>query len=84
MIADIRQAIKEDAPVDKIRQLKSDLQQAAHALSSAAAQQGQPGPGAGPQAGGGPEAGAGPEGEAAPSGGSGSNEDVIDAEFTEK
>ena len=84
LIADIRQAIKEDAPVDKIRQLKSDLQQAAHALSSAAAQQGQPGPGAGPQAGGGPEAGAGPEGEAAPSGGSGSNEDVIDAEFTEK
>ena len=84
LIADIRQAIKEDAPVDKIRQLKSDLQQAAYALSSAAAQQGQPGPGAGPQAGGGPEAGAGPEGQAAPSGGSGSNEDVIDAEFTEK
>ena len=80
LIADIRQAIKEDAPVDKIRQLKSDLQQAAYALSSAAAQQGQQGPGAGPQAGAGPQ-GAGPEEGAAPSGG---NEDVIDAEFTEK
>ena len=79
LIADIRTAIKEDAPVEKIRQLKSDLQQAAHALSAAAAQQAQTGPGpqpgAGPQAG--PDAGGGAQGTTG-------NDDVIDAEFTEK
>jgi molecular chaperone DnaK len=34
LIADIRQAIKEQAPIDRIRQLTSDLQQAAHGFAS--------------------------------------------------
>jgi molecular chaperone DnaK len=34
LIADIRQAIKEQAPIDRIRQLTSDLQQVAHGFAS--------------------------------------------------
>jgi molecular chaperone DnaK len=68
IINDIRQAIKDNADVSRLRGLTSDLQQAAHALSTAAYQQaaqaGQP-PGA--------QAAAGGKGE-----------DVIDAEFEEK
>lgn len=74
LIADIRQAIKEDAPLERIRQLKSDLQQVSSSLAAAASKAG---PGPGPYPGGGPE-----EGGAKPSGEGG--EDVIDAEFTEK
>jgi molecular chaperone DnaK len=77
LIADIRQAIKDDAPVERLRQLKSDLQQAASSLASVASQ---PGPGAGPS---GPGPAAGP-GQGAQGGPAGGNEDVIDAEFTEK
>jgi molecular chaperone DnaK len=73
IISDIRQAIKENADINKLRGLTSDLQQAAHALSTAAyqqaAQQGQAG-------GQGPAQGTSTEG--------GKGEDVIDAEFEEK
>jgi len=69
IINDIRQAIKDNADVSKLRGLTSDLQQAAHALSTAAYQQaahaGQP---------------QGAQGAAAGDKG----EDVIDAEFEEK
>jgi len=81
LIADIRQAIKDEAPVERLRQLKSDLQQASYGLSAAAQQ-----PGAGPGGPGGP--GAGAAGGAGPGGGgkppTEGGEDVIDAEFTEK
>ena len=80
LIADIRQAIKDEASVERIRQLRSDLQQAASSLG-AAAQAAGAGAGAGGPAGG----GAGPAGARA--GGRPStegSEDVIDAEFTEK
>lgn len=49
LISDIRTALKENAPVERIRTLQSDLQQAAHAISQAAYQQA--GPGAYQQAG---------------------------------
>lgn len=39
LIGDIRQAVKEQAPIDRIRQLSSDLQQVAHALAAQAYQQ---------------------------------------------
>ena len=69
IINDIRQAIKDNADVSKLKGLTSDLQQAAHALSTAAYQQAsQAGQASGAQA-----AAAGNKGE-----------DVIDAEFEEK
>ncbi|MEW5800906.1 MAG: molecular chaperone DnaK [bacterium] len=78
LIADIRQAIKEEAPVERVRQLKSDLQQASSSLAAyaqaAGPTAGAAGGGAGPAAGAG--AGKGPSTEG--------GEDVIDAEFTEK
>ena len=77
LIADIRQAVKEEAPVERIRQLKSDLQQASYALSSAVAQQAQAGAGQGAQPG--PEAN--PKSDQRPASDEG---EVIDAEFTEK
>lgn len=39
LIQDIRSAIKENAPVDKVKNLMNDLQQAAHNLSAQAYQQ---------------------------------------------
>ncbi|MCS6806428.1 MAG: molecular chaperone DnaK [Acidobacteriota bacterium] len=39
LIGEIRQAVKEQAPIDRIRQLSSDLQQVAHALAAQAYQQ---------------------------------------------
>jgi molecular chaperone DnaK len=39
LIGEIRQAVKEQAPVDRIRQLSSDLQQVAHGLAAQAYQQ---------------------------------------------
>lgn len=66
---ELQEALKSNAPLEKIRSLKSDLQQAAHALSEAAyrqqtgeAQGSSPGPG-------------GPAGAA---------DDVVDAEFEEQ
>jgi molecular chaperone DnaK len=71
LIADARQAINEDAPIDRLRSLTSDLQQVYQSLSAAAgAGQGAPGD-AGPSSGG-PSSG----------GGGGGDDDVIDAEFT--
>jgi molecular chaperone DnaK len=68
LVDEARQAIKEDAPLDRLRALTSDLQQVLHALSAAAA-------GAGARTGapgGGPGAGAGGAG----------GDEVIDADFT--
>ena len=77
LIADIRQGIKDNADVSKLKGLTSDLQQAAHALSTAAYQQAaHPG-----QAGNAQEGAQG----AAPDTESGDQaDDVIDAEFEEK
>ncbi|OGP54525.1 MAG: molecular chaperone DnaK [Deltaproteobacteria bacterium RBG_13_52_11] len=73
IINDIRQAIKDNADVSRLRGLTSDLQQAAHALSTAAYQQAaQHGQAQGTQ------------GAAEGAAGGGKGEDVIDAEFEEK
>jgi molecular chaperone DnaK len=80
LVDEARQAVKEDAPLDRIRALTSDLQQIHHSLSSAAAAAGAGAPGGGP---GGP-AGAGQPGGAtagAQAGAAGGDE-VIDADFT--
>lgn len=71
LLNDLRTALKENAPIDRIRTLQSDLQQAAYSLSQTA--YGQAGGTPGGTAGGG-------GGGAAPPGG----EDVVDAEFEEK
>ncbi|HXF04125.1 MAG TPA: molecular chaperone DnaK [Blastocatellia bacterium] len=65
LISQIRQAIKEEAGIERIRQLTSDLQQVAHAIAAAAYSQAT-------------SAGAGASGS---SGSSTSSDDVIDAEF---
>ncbi|MFC4114048.1 molecular chaperone DnaK [Nonomuraea zeae] len=65
LIQDARQAIKEEAPVDRLRTLSGELQQVYHGLGAAA--------------GGGPSVPPQGRTEQAPSG---SDEDVIDAEFT--
>ena len=70
LVSDARQAIKEEAPLDRLRSLTSDLQQIYHGLNAAAAGTG----GAAPGGGGGQ---GGPQG-----GGTGGDDDVIDAEFT--
>ncbi|WP_424528811.1 molecular chaperone DnaK [Sphaerisporangium viridialbum] len=72
LVADARQAIKEEAPVERLRDLSSELQQVYHSLSAVQAPQGEP---AG--------AGAGTAGASAQQGPSaGGDDDVIDAEFT--
>ena len=68
LIQDIRQAIKENTPIDRIKTLMNDLQQAAYTLSSQAYQQATGTAGPGPTAG--------------PSPGK-DKEDVIDAEYKE-
>jgi len=70
LVADARQAIKEDAPLDRLRSLTGELQQVYHGLAATTTD------GAGPGAGTGPQPGAGQQ-----QGGSG-DDDVIDAEFT--
>jgi len=71
ILADLKTALKENAPIDRIRSLHGDLQQAAYSLSQAAYQQTQagPSPGDGPQ-------GPGPAGYG--------GDDVVDAEFEER
>jgi molecular chaperone DnaK len=69
IINDIRQAIKDNSDVSRLRSLTSDLQQAAHALSTAAYQQAA-------------QAGQAPGAQASAAGSKG--DDVIDAEFEEK
>ncbi|MBO3746124.1 molecular chaperone DnaK [Streptosporangiaceae bacterium NEAU-GS5] len=66
LIQDARQAIKEEAPTERLRELSSELQQVYHGLGAATSGE----PGVPPQGG----------TESAPAGGS--DEDVIDAEFT--
>jgi len=71
ILADLKAALKENAPTDRIRSLHGDLRQAAYSLSQAAYQQTQ----AGPSPGGEPR-GAGPAGYG--------GDDVVDAEFEER
>jgi molecular chaperone DnaK len=73
LLSDLKTALKENAPMEKIRTIQSDLQQAAYSISQTAYGQAGSAPG-----------GAGTPGSsgggAAPHGG----EDVVDAEFEEK
>jgi molecular chaperone DnaK len=71
LVSDARQALKEEAPLDRMRSLISDLQQVYQELSA-----GGPAPSGTPGA----ASGAGPASGA--SGGAGGGDDVIDAEFT--
>jgi len=72
LISEIRVAIKDEStPIDRLRQLTSDLQQVSHSLASAA--YGGQASAAGAGAGGG-----------GTSGGGGGDDDVIDAEYTPK
>ena len=74
LISDIRAALKDEGtPIDRLRQLTSDLQQVSHSLASAAYSEQASAAGAGASGGG---TGRG--------GGSGSDDDVIDAEYTPK
>jgi molecular chaperone DnaK len=74
LVADVRQALKEEAPVDRLRSLVSELQQVYQSLSAVATSGPAPG-GTGP----GPGYGSADGGD----GGQGSSDDdVIDAEFT--
>jgi molecular chaperone DnaK len=90
LIADIRKAIQEQAPVERVRELKEQLQQASYNISSAAyGQPGQEQPGYG-QPGGGQGAyrayggnGQGHQSGTATENGR-SDDDVIDAEFSER
>ena len=74
LVNDARQAIKEEAPLDRIRELTGEVQQAHQSLMTA----GGPVPG-GPGRGGQPPGGQPPGGQ--PPGGNG-GDDVIDADFT--
>jgi molecular chaperone DnaK len=79
LVSDARQAVKEEAPLDRARALTADLQQILQALSAAAgARPGTGGPTGGPS---GPTGGTG--GPAGGTGGPrGGPDDVIDADFT--
>jgi molecular chaperone DnaK len=68
LVADARKAISEEAPLDRLRSLASELQQVYHSLRPA------PGDGGG--------AGQGDTGEAGEASGDQGGDDVIDAEFT--
>ncbi|MFF1418151.1 molecular chaperone DnaK [Streptomyces sp. NPDC058280] len=70
LIEEARTAVKEDAPVDRSRNLTSELQQVFAALASHSGESAQPGAQPGPASGGTPSG--------KPSGG---DDDVIDAEF---
>jgi molecular chaperone DnaK len=72
LVADARQAVKEEAPINRLRSLTGELQQIYHALGAA------PAGGAGGPAGGGQE----PRGGQGQGSGQGGDDDVIDAEFT--
>jgi molecular chaperone DnaK len=66
LVADARKAISEEAPLDRLRSLTSELQQVYHGLQAAA----------------GDAAGAGPAGAGEAGAGGQGDDDVIDAEFT--
>jgi molecular chaperone DnaK len=71
LVADARQAIADQAPLDRLRSLTSELQQVYQSLAAAA---GPGAPGRGPS-------GTGPSGQGSPGQAPG-DDDVIDAEFT--
>jgi molecular chaperone DnaK len=71
VVTDARQAIKDDAPLDRLRSLTSELQQVYQSLGAGARR--------GPAAGGGTNGGSSARGD---SSGSQDDDDVIDAEFT--
>jgi molecular chaperone DnaK len=71
LVADARQAVKEDAPIDRLRSLTGDLQQVYHSLSAAASSTSSS---SGDTGGGSPQ-------PSDPASGS-DDDDVIDAEFT--
>jgi molecular chaperone DnaK len=74
LISDIRSAVKDESvPIDRLRQLTSDLQQISHSLASAAYGGQASAAGAGAGGGGGTSRGGG-----------GADDDVIDAEYTPK
>jgi molecular chaperone DnaK len=74
LINDIRGALKDEStPIDRLRQLTSDLQQVSHSLASAAYGEQASSAAAGAGAGGG-----------ATGGGGGGDDDIIDAEYTPK
>jgi len=79
LISDIRTALKDEStPLDRFRQLTSDLQQVSHSLASAAyGQASAAGAGAGSGRGGTSSGGGG-------GGSSGADDEVIDAEYTPK
>jgi molecular chaperone DnaK len=68
LIGDAREAVKGEAPMDRLRSLTSELQQVAHGQSATQSQPGGPPPGTGPQQ---------------PGSGAGGDDDVIDADFTQ-
>jgi molecular chaperone DnaK len=70
LVADARQALKEEAPVDRMRSLVSELQQVLQSISASGRPAG-PGPNGG-------HTGSGSPGADGPGG----DDDVIDAEFT--
>jgi molecular chaperone DnaK len=75
LVSDARQAIKEEAPLDRLRSLIGELQGVYQGLLAA----GGPGPtGGGPSGNGGPSG----DGQGQPGGQAGGDDDVIDAEFT--
>ncbi|MDY6826835.1 MAG: molecular chaperone DnaK [Bacillota bacterium] len=76
LLHDLKEALKENAPIDKIRSLQSDLQQAAHSLSEAAYKK-TAGTGGGAQ-----QTGSGGSGSG--QAGSGSDDDVVDADYEEQ
>ncbi len=78
MVEEVRQALKENADISRLKSLASDLQQAAHGLSSMAYQEASASPGASY---GYPNGGASSAGHNR-SGSNGDN-DVIDADFSE-
>jgi molecular chaperone DnaK len=76
LINDIRGALKDEStPIDRLRQLTSDLQQVSHSLANAAYSEQASAAAAGAGAGGGGTTGGG---------GGGGDDDIIDAEYTPK
>jgi molecular chaperone DnaK len=87
LISEIKTAVKDEAPIERIRQLKSDLQQASYNISRAAYQGSREAQGS---ASGGGNGGGGGNGTGSGAGSDGSNgskgresDDYIDAEYTE-
>jgi molecular chaperone DnaK len=75
LVADARQALKEETPLDRLRSLASELQQVYHGLGVAGPAGAAGGPAGGP-------AGSDGSGGANRPGAGGSDDDVIDADFT--